>query len=418
VDERGLENMDVSIAQWLTANKVGAEAIDSLKPLLKARFGKGEESGWRALATLRQGVGGLTLGNPYSAIRQLGDNFTAAWQYGLIPVLQSMPKSAVETLKGTLGIKSKNPMNADAYGWMNEMAQELDTGGISSNAVKKTSAYLYKYGGFRAVDRLGKNVLINTAIRTSQKAMTTPKSKMKFVKKFGAYYSEPDLTQLMADLKAGKWTDIVNQHIAAEVMEIQPISRSQLTQAYLNHPNGRMLYQFRSWGIKQFDLARRQVFTDLFSTDPVRVARGARGLVLLTAYVGVGNVGLTQFQRWFTGRDSKIATSEDFGDEVFGQILGNFAINRYGLDKLAGEGKTDEFWLGMVPPALDIPMNMGISSMKMLTAPTQEEEDKWTTELLKTTTPGRLVELWALGGAEKENEKIYQERLKGYSLSQ
>lgn len=417
----GLEDIDTSIGNWLRSNGVDNESIDRLAPLFQARFGKGEQSGYRLLANARTFVGGVTLGNPYSAIRQLGDNFVAAWQYGIIPTIRSMPEAAMNTMKQQLGIPNEAKITADTFGFMNEMAQELDTGGVTSRWIKSISNNMYKYGGFKTIDRLGKNVLMGTALRTARKSQTTEKARRKFIEKYSASYEGAEMQALMGDLKAGKLTDIVKQHIMAEVMEIQPISRSQMPQAYLNHPNGRMMYQFRTWGIKQFDLARRQVFQKLYSGNMREKREGAGALVLLTAYVGLGNVGITELQRLFTGRDTKMTGMEDLGNDLFGQILGNFAINRYGLDKLAGDGKTDEFFLGMVPPSLEIPMNMGASALKLLGAEMggePEEASKWTKELRKTTGIGRLLDFWVFGGAELENKKIYDEQRKNMGLSQ
>ena len=421
VDDAGLENLDKSIGDWLVENRISHENIDRLAPLMKSRFGKGEQSGYGFLASARTFIGGVTLGNPYSAIRQLGDNFTAAWQFGIIPTMKSMPRAAWETVKVQAGIPSDAKISADAFGYMNEMAQELDTGGVASTMIKRSANQLYKWGGFKTIDRFGKNVLMGSAIRVAQKSQATLKSRQKFRAKYERNYDAQEMTQLMDDLKAGRMSNIVKAHISAEVMNIQPISRSQMPQAYLDHPNGRMMYQFRTWGVKQFDLARRQIFRNLFSKDPRKVADGARGLVLFTGYVGIGNVGITELQRVFTGRDTKIDDMLEFGNETFGQILGNFAINRYGLDKMAGEGSVEEFFAGLVPPALEIPATMGVSLMKMgeaQMASESEEFDKWSVELLKTTGLGRLANLWFFGGAEEENEKIYNEARKNMGLSQ
>jgi hypothetical protein len=415
----GLEDINTSIGEWLTKQGIPDEQIDQIRPLLQARFGKGEEVGAGLLATMRQGVGGVTLGNPLSAMRQLGDNFVAAWQYGLIPTMQSMPKAAWNTFaEQALKIRNPKEITADMYGMMSNIAQELDTGGVGSRLIKNTAHGMYKWGGFKTIDRLGKNVLIQTALRTSAKMQHTQKGREAFIKKYGASYDGQEIQMLMADLKSGKPSDIVKQHIMAEVMEIQPISRSQMPQMYLNHPNGRIMYQFRTWGIKQLDLVRRQIFEKMLSPKSSSKERlqGAASLALYASYVGTGNVAITELQRLVTGRDSKLYDIGDIGGHMIEQMVANIGVNRYGLEKMIVNGDMDAFaGAYLMPPSLAVPGQMA-QSWAALAYNTQQhgwdsdEAQKWKTPTVKSTGIGRLVNYWILGGYEEENEKLAKER--------
>ena len=300
------------------------------------------------------------------------------------------------------------------------MAQELDTGGIASAKIKHTANWMYKHLGFKMIDRLGKNVIIGTALRTAKSSVTTPKSRADFMKKYGQNYDEQELSMLMADLRANKMTTIVKQHVMAEVMEIQPLGRSQMPQGYLDHPNGRVFYQFRTWGLKQLDLARRGIFDEIKSGNPKRIAMGVQSLVLMTAYVGGGNVAITELQRLFTGQDSKL-----FDDEggmplaVLGQVLGNMGINKYGIETSLKRGNLDQFMLGFVPPAIEVPGQMGMSLIQRMFADTDEEKERWNEEARKASGGlGRLANMWFFGGAEKENEKVLKLKMSNMGLSQ
>jgi hypothetical protein len=421
VTDDGIENLDDSIGAWLLSNNVHPDTIDGIVPLVKSRFGKGEEGGAGILADLRNLTSIVTLGNPVSAIRSFGDTFTSAAYLGMIPTLKSMPKAALQSIASQSGIKSVKGFDADQAGFMLEVAQQMDMGGVGSRLIKRMSTSVYNKSGFRLIDRMGKNVVMGATIRVARKAQMTVKGRKKFMDAYGSAYGPDDIKMLMADLKAGKLSEIVKQHVVAEVMEIQPVSRLQMPQAYLDHPNGRALYQFRSWGLKQFDLMRHRIFKDMFDGSASKAKRvEAAGMLMYTsAVIGTGNSGITEFQRFVTGRDSKLFGASDFVDDSFWQFLGNMGINRYGLEQLSDKGDVDGFWnTQLIPPAISIPSEMGMSAFKIMTAPDEEERAKWNANLRKTTGIGRMLEWLAYGGAEKENLKIYTEFVNGSPLAQ
>ena len=295
-----------------------------------------------------------------------------------------------------------------------DMAHELDTGGVSSSMVKKAAHAMYKYGGFKAVDRLGKNVLMQTAILRNRKLMQSYKGKEDFIKQYGKLYTKDEITQLMNDLSSDKLTDIVKQHVASQVMEMQPISRTQMPQFYLDHPGGRLLYQFRTWGLRQLDVIRNRVLRDLFSTDPARMANAAKMLPLLYVYVGMANVGLTEAQRFITGRDSKLNSPNDLGMASFWSLMSNLSMDRYSMEQAVKKGDFGAYWAQYAPPSVEIPANVGIALSKAIVAKMNGEDAK-VTDQMRLAWKGmgglaRMVDFWFLGGAEEENAKLRTER--------
>ncbi len=377
---------------------------------MTARFSGGEKYGSRTLATMRQGVGGFTLGNPYSALRQFGDIPVVAVKHGIVNTLRSIPEATLNTIRGQLGIKSKTGISADDFGLMLEMAQELDTGGVASNMIKRASNTLYKYGGFKTVDRLGKNVLMTTALRKQQRMARSFNGKKRLLEEYGNIYQPQEIQQLIKDLSEGKVTDLVKAHVFSELAGIQPISRAQMPKAYLDHPNGRIFYQFRTWGIRQLDMARDEVWRNLLSKDPARKARGARALALFGAYVGAANVGITELQRFLVGRDGKLESADQFPNEVLFATLGNFSFDRYSFEQAMATNKFDAIWQGFAPPAVEIPANAGLSIASALKAETPDERDTHLKNAALNFGLFRLVNYWFFGGAEEANEKQRQQK--------
>lgn len=416
----GLELVDNSIGALVKKMGIGEDVTNQVTSLLRSRFTKGEQSGHGAWATLRQGIGGLTLGNPYSAVRQLGDIPVSLWYNGLINGLKSIPKATLTTMKSQMGIETKGGINADAFGYMVEMAQELSTGGVGSNFVKRAAANLYVYGGFKAVDRLGKNILLESSLRKAQNMAKSRAGKRKFVDRYGTSYTADDMQRLLKDLDDGTLSEIVKQHIGAELMRVQPVSRSNMPQMYLDHPNGRIFWQFRTWGLNQIELARTTAFKDMFSKDPRKVAKGASSFALLYAYVGATGMGITELQRWAIGKDPLTEKPADFfTDEMFWQVMGNFTMDRYGLEQLAEKTDAADIIAGFTPPSITIPASIAVHLAASASAGVTGDMEGAKTQgwkVARETGIGRIIYNQFGGGAEESNEKLKKERLKAHGL--
>jgi hypothetical protein len=397
-----LESLDRSVGALIKNEGLTSEQQYRMQELLMARFGKGEERGWTSLSNLRQMTGGLTLGNPISALRQLGDIPVIGSQQGYMNTIASMFS------------KQHPDINPKAFGYMLEMAQELDTGGVLSSKVRKTAQGLYKLG-FRQTDQYTKGVLMRATLKKSISRAKTLKGQRKMLDDFGDLYTPQEMRQLIDDLGNNNITDLVKSHVNAELMQIQPISRTQMPLAYLNHPNGRMFYQFRTWGLNQIELIRRQYLKDMKSGDPSRVARGASGMAFFAATVGATNMGITEIQRMVTGREGKIEGVEEMPNEAFWQLMGNFALfDRYGLEKTAEKLDVKEYLTSFIPPALTIPGNLGLKVAGVVDTTIDPTADVELTEslrdALKQTGIGRNVDFWFMGGAEEFNEKQQKTR--------
>ena len=223
--------------------------------------------------------------------------------------------------------------------------------------------------------------------------------------KWAGVYEPADLTALMSDLKNKRVTDIVKAHIFAEVTEIQPISRSQMPQMYLDLPNGRVFWQFKTWGLKQFDQVRKRVLNNLFSTSPAKAAMGAKELVLLYTYVGAAGVTAKEVQNWIMLRDSKINSPSDFADEAFMAVMGNIMFDRWSMQQIL---ERQDFKAAatnyVLPPSLVIPGELAINIAAGLVG----KDGAWQAAF-ETTSIGRIFDSWT-GGAEEYNKKLLYER--------
>lgn len=406
--DNGLEKITDSIGDLLAKSddlKPGSTASEEVKSILQSRFGGGEDGGSRSLSNARSLVSGITLGNPISGALQLTDIGVTAWVKGLGNTLRGLPRASLETLKGTLGLESSK-INADTMGWMMEMAQELSTAGRASNAVRRGSDALMRYGGFKAFDRFGKNVTIQASLQKGMRQLRSAKGTKKFLDEWSGSYSGEDMQKLMGDMKAGRITDIVKQHIFSEVTETQPISRSQMPQKYLDAPNGRVFYQFKTWGLKQLEVARNRVLKNVFSLSPKKQAQGAKEMALMFAYIGSAGVSVKELQGWMLGRDSIVSNADELTDEAFWAVMGNMLFSRYGVQNLTERGDVKGMATNyIVPPALVIPGEIAVNGALGLMGGDEEA-----VKTLKSTGLGRMFHNWFGGGAEEFNDKLRTKR--------
>jgi len=391
----GVDDLSESVGGMVRSEGLSNDEATRLADALSARFGKGEQSGGKGYGALRQMTGGMTLGNPISAIRQLGDIPSVMKTQGIANTVVSMIK------------KADPEINPDAFGYMLEMAQELDNkGGFSF--VREASQFMYKAGGFRTVDRYSKNVLMKAALRNALKSQKNPQQKQNFIRKYGSVYTPDELSTIMDDLANNRMTDLVKSHINAEIMKIQPISRSQMPIHYLNHPNLRMAWQFRTWGLNQIELFRQEVWRGLKSPIKAERRQAARAGVFWLAGVGITNASITQAQRVLTKRDP--VSQEDLPEEMIWQALGNFGLfDRYGIEQAVAKGDSEEYLKSAIPPSLTIPANLGMKVMKFLAGEEPADMDSFR-DVLKQTGFGRIINYTMMGGAEEYNEKLRKKK--------
>lgn len=395
--ENGVDDLGKSIGELMVQEGIMGKQAELLQRVLNARFGKGEQAGKAWLSALRQGTGGVTLGNPISAIRQLGDIPTVMRMQGVTNTLVSMFR------------KAGHDIDAETLGYMHEMAQELDTMGTGSAKVRAAAKWLYDKGQFRRVDHYSKNVLIKAAVRKAMQSQKNPKQQMNFIKKYGGQYDKEDLVQLMRDLKEGNMTDLVKSHINAEVMRVQPVSRSQMPALYLEHPNMRLMYQFRTWGLNQMELMRTEVLRGMFGpgrTKSERMQAAGAGLLWL-AGIGTTNTAITQLQRFLTDRETM--NMDEIPTEAIWQTIGNFGLgDKYTASQFSQSGDVEDLLRSFIPPSLTIPGNM--VSKPIAAAAKGEAPPDVAREMLKQSGIGRMVDWWFMGGAEEYNQKLQKRR--------
>lgn len=380
----GLLDVEQSIGSYIKAARDEGRLKDisqeaDLVEMLKSRFIGGEQSAGAVNAAIRDlGYMG-TIANPISAITQLGDIGTSGALHGL--------RNSISAMFGTKNIKLIDI-------GLDEVSKELAEG-----SARTTSKMLSKLMGtkapfsFRQVDRLGKETLINAAFKNAQKMVKTPKGLEKFKKKIGNVYGK-ETDALIADLQSGNMSDTVKYYLFNALSDVQPVTLSEFPEAYLKHPQGRILYMLKSFTIKQIDVARRNVVQEWAKGNKKEAVKNA---ALLGAYLSTANTGTQYAKDILLGREVR---AEDIPDRALWNLLSVYGLNRYTTDRYWSSGDWKGGVYNTVAPATPI-----IDSAFSLATEAMEDDPNYEKLVKPVPIVGNLVYNWFLGGAEEYNER-------------
>jgi len=378
--ETGLVDMDNSIGKYVAAeNKAGRirqEDEVELIEMLKSRFIGGEQSPNSMNATIRDlGYMG-TIANPISAITQLGDVGTSGALNGFRNTISGMFKSKDWKLID-LGI--------------DEVSKELSE--ASARGTAKALNKMMDVSGFKAMDRWGKETLINAAYKNASKLAKTTKGREKLLKKFGNTYGD-ETKALLKDLEEGNRSGTVRQFLFNELSDAQPISLSEFPQGYLDNPNHRILYMLKSFTLKQIDIVRRNVVQEYAKGNKKEAIKNA---TLLAGYLSVANTGTQVTKDLILGREVK---AEDIPDRAMWSLLGVYGMNQYTVDKYWSNGDWKGAVFNQIAPATPI-----IDSALTLGGEIFEDDPDVAKAVRGIPVVGNVVYNWFLGGAENYNER-------------
>lgn len=336
--QKKFTNVDESIgnltANLLDAGKITPKQAMEIKDILQARFQGGEKGMNQGLALVRNLTNGALLGQFASAATQIGDSLASIYHFGLGPTLQGV----VETVRG------KSKVTPKELGLVNHLAEELSDRSASGKVLHN----VLRYSGFQAIDLFAKQLNMNAALAKARGQARTAKGQVALAEKYG-YAFEGELPQLIADLQANALTPRTQRLAFETLSDIQPISRAELPQAYLEHPNGRLLYQLKTYMLKQADIVRRDAYDNIFSGNLKKAMLGLKNLGALATLYAFSNVPGDAIKDWLSGREVDVLSTPQLVENIFK----TFGLNRYTTDRL-GQGKVVETGVATITPPLKV----------------------------------------------------------------
>lgn len=301
--EDPFNNMEDSIgfftAQLLTDGKISLTQEQELRDILSARF---NPKGTHGLIGIYKNLAYIdVMGSPLNAITQVGDLAFAMYRGGSLRAIKEAGKSAVNLSEVT-----KEDLGIDA------IAQELSDQSKIAKAVNLT----FRVIGLEKMDTLGKESLINSVITKWQKLSENPSDKelAKLKDVFGA-----EIDGVLADLRSGEITENVKFLAFNELMDSQPLTLSEVPEAYVRGGNGRIFYQLKTWSLKMLDVYRNEVIAEA-KTDKIQAAKN---MIRLTALLVLMNGTADEIKDFLRGKETPLK------DRVVDQLLTIAGFSRY-----------------------------------------------------------------------------------------
>jgi len=386
VTENGITrtvDLEDSVGHIIDQNKIPENLQDELRSLLKSRFKGGERSPGFLIGGLRDFAYLGTIANPISALTQLGDLGVSGALHGFENTIAAM-------------FKTKN-FNLIDQG-ITDIGQEFADQRKSANALR----FLFDKTGFRAIDRLGKETAMNAAFlkntklinRTSRGKKTNLTGEQEFRKKWGKAYGK-DIDQVVADIKTGKVTEMSKFHAFNELSDMQPISMMEMPQLYLDIPNGRILYSLKTFTLKQWDVARRNVVQE-YQKGNKKAAIG--NALRLAGYLSAANVGTQTIKDFLLGKDIRL---EDVPNKSMWALTGVYGINQYTSERYFANGKFKDGIINLIAPATPIFDSLGAVGIEVF-----DDNPNYSKYMRSIPAVGPMLYYWFGGGAEKYNERL------------
>lgn len=314
------------------ASEVVRQTADEL---VRSLIVKGTQGPAGFLSNLRKAAYMGTIGNPYSALLNFGDVSNTVVNFG-----------ADNTGAALVNLYRKNgiQIGVEDVGLVNQASGEFLREGASkwNRRFNKTSDFTFKYSGFRGADVAGKTITLNAAIQRGRQMAADGT----LAKEFDWLFNGPELNKLRVDLLRNNKTDRVREFAAAELSKLQPTDLAQMPKWYLDHPNGRLLYMLRTFGLKQLQQVKRLVFETwkegVKQNNNELKKEAVKNALAYVTIVGGGNTLLNELRQPIKGNRDAFEVDEMekyFVDFMLGVATVN-TQSMYTLEKLAkGDAK-------------------------------------------------------------------------------
>lgn len=360
------------VQRLINEKKIQPSQIEELTKLLESRFGAGELAPNGLVQDFKNLANAGLLGNALSAGTQFGDAIIAGAIHGLRPTLGAVAR----IVTGRPRVRMKD------FGLVDHISEEF----VSTRSTAKFLNKIFKYSGFSLVDAFGKNVNLGAALTKYERLAQTAKGVERIAEKYGEMFG-PEFPQLVADLRARQLTPNVRSLLFNELSDVQPITRLEMTQGYLDSGKiwggtPRLAYMLKTFMLKQLDILRREGIQEIQKGN---VARGLYNLTRIALIMGAAGATTDMLKDWLMGRpfDAKWT-------DIPMNLLKTFGWSEYTIDKAVGTGPKKAEPLGAV-------LNMAVPPFKMMDEIIRQDPSA----VKYIPLVGKLYYEHLMGGAEK-----------------
>ncbi len=309
------DSVDNLIAKEISNKSMASDDFGKLKELIEARFGMGEQKTGAVANGAKNLIYQMTIANPMSALTQIADMGMSVFANGLL-----------NTVKGALG---KRKIKLEDLNLDQVVSAEMGTVGAMARMLDRTFAI----SGFKAIDRLGKETLVNAAYSKFQKMAKSDAGVKSLRKRFGKVF-DSEFDAVLSDLRSGQITDNVKMMMFSELSNFQPIALSEMPLKYLQADGGRVFYALKSFTIKQFDVMRREIFHEFAAGNTLQ---GTKKLIAYATILPLAGASVQELKDYIS-RDNPISI-DDMPDQMIKNALKIMGTSQYVVKNNLAQGK-------------------------------------------------------------------------------
>jgi len=403
---KGESRLDVvidAIEKQAKAEGASADVAANLANGLRSQFIASKKGGNVAGAVIRRTVSGTLLGNPLNALLNVAEGITAPiYQNGVKAWAQSIPKGILSTFNQTFGINNPKWMSNRQIGLDREFMGELANAGEKAfrdaaegqrfvwnkgvvRGLDTLSKGLYRMSGVSIVNRMGQEMLTNSAIRRG--IDLAKKGDLDKLRKHDGMrgLTESEFQSTVNALKNEQYSNPwVLNFAGSSLNKWQPVSASAMPKAFHDNPNGRMAYSMLSYMNKQMNSIRTDIGLNIMRAQRLGLntkegAEAARTAMLNSAkYAGLFGVFAGVWDDWRKTFDlsndrtlEDLLTPEGISKALLNQLASNMSSGIYNIRSEEFGGKPVELKPAPISAASNILSGVASTGERLLTG---EEE--------------------------------------------
>ena len=294
-------------SKLLKEGKITNQQSVDLSNALKARMNTAPTSGW--VQGIKNSIYIGLLNDFENALTQLGDFINPITQSGIAPWTRASVKQVFR----------KNELKAFDVGISN-IGDEFNQKGPLTFAVDN----LLKVTGLSPLDMIAKTNALQTSVEAARMAVKKGKGRKynEFLFKAEEVFTPSEVKQLKSELATEEATELVRLYALKDLMDIQPISKSDMPIAYLNHPDGRIFYTLKTWSVRALNRVRESAISN--NELGLNKVENALNLTKITAGLVIMGASVDTLKDWIRNKED-----EPFDDRVIDNFLQLLFVSRY-----------------------------------------------------------------------------------------
>lgn len=277
-----------------------AKAVETWN-LLKSYFNK--TSAYPAVTALKNMAFIDVMGHFTSAVRILN-------HIGYVGALEGNRNAIKAFGKAMVGKSEIGKYEAFNRDILNEFGHEQSTQSLLGK--------VFKFAGLNLMDKWSKEVIMNAHIekmRDNAKDLDklSPFKKKEFMLTLTNFFDKPQVDQIVRDLKNDKVTEDIIALARNRVIDLQPVAKSKMPKAYLDNPNGRIMYSLKMYTLNNFDVYRNEVIRLTSSKSGRERIEGYKKLVLMSASMAAVGATLDEIVEHMQGKKTTMSDRVVYG---------------------------------------------------------------------------------------------------------